>query len=259
MSIIVNRYGLPKREIAHLIFSNESNKADDSLIQRIVMPFHQNGTFFIGERANNPPYIRGEKNEGFLPWAREVTLQDLELLEMSKELSGISLSEGDRVLVADAVANSLTYSDVDGVPIADKIPNQNYIDYVRRSIGLLLFNDVNKEFDSEKEYNSLGRAVVLSVVEKLEKEKLENLMVYAILAGVIGLDIKCSFCAASTFDRKGSIWLGCYDSHDSAVEGVILDLRRRISQFDTLLFDWNKYHSLVLQQLNYVYFHKKQK
>ena len=194
-----------ERSAADLILANEPNPASAASLARLFMPFHQNGTFPVGVRRSMPipPFIRGESGD-FTMWIQSATRFDLVRMLYAQALpSNTTSRDFDRI--AAAVAEAFHYTGSKGL-LSDNIPHQNYIDYIRRAFALYVCQDADVEFNSEASYNEFGVEIGLAIIEahlerQLESEPrlatLRTLMVYSLLAGVIGLDMKCSHCAAS--------------------------------------------------------------
>src|SRR5688500_14910930 len=107
-----------------------------------------------------------------------------------------SLPPATREEIPIIVANALQFTGSQG-PLCDQIPNQNYIDYVRRAVALYLCRDADVAFHTEDAYNEFAADISLAIVEKHLRPQhnlgqslsgLRTLMVYSLLAGVIGLD-----------------------------------------------------------------------
>ncbi|MCY2994701.1 MAG: hypothetical protein NTY19_43590 [Planctomycetota bacterium] len=291
--VAVRMIGELERHVADRIYENEPNPASSASLRRILMPFHENGTFMIGERFNTirdgeqgspasrtadapyglvraippvpethrittmpPPFIRGEKG-GFEYWATLTAIQDLKMMAHERVLPG-GVTYSQFQCTPAVVAAALQYRDGQGLPLHAKIPNQNYIDYFRRAIALFLFGDADHAFDTEREYNDRARHVAISVIEDYLKEKdkttlnsIKTLMVYSLLAGVIGLDMKCSHCAASTIQTDNAVFLNGYAADDECTGSTYEWLTRKASDetlFCPELFAWNKYVELVLRR-----------
>src|SRR5262249_44463748 len=74
-----------------------------------------------------------------------------------------------------------------------------------------------------------------------------SLMIYSILAGAIGLDLKCSHCAASTLSPQNNA--SCDGNSDnSRIEDVWSWLNKSYdpSVIDSGLFEWERYASMIL-------------
>jgi hypothetical protein len=277
--------------VAQLIYENEPNRASAEALSGILMPFHVNGTFVIGERFNTvrssdsptalgasdpapyglarripdltpsggsvaspPPFIRGERG-GFEYWARLTAWQDLQIMAHERALpAGVTPSRLQEAPAA--IAAALQYRGSDGQPLHAKIPNQNYIDYFRRAIGLFLTGDADHAFDTEADYNARARDLALSVIEDYlttsvttSLQSIKTLMTHSLLAGIIGLDMKCSHCAASTIERDNFVFLGRYESDDpGAIHEWLLRKAADKSIFCPELFAWQKYVDLVLRR-----------
>ncbi|MFC1571871.1 hypothetical protein ACFL31_04920 [Candidatus Margulisiibacteriota bacterium] len=284
--------GFVERKAADLIFNNEPDPASAETLSRVLMPFHKNGTFYIGERFNtvdqsvaldegemsvnpfglarkipilkdssnatlkSPPFLRGEK-AGFMPWAREVAFQDLLMMQYERV---IDIEDAELESTAQVVAEALAYVGSDGRPLHDLIPNQNYIDYIRRIIGLYLFQDADKVFHTEREYNDISREVSLAIItdklaiksgQRIQLKDLHSLMVFSIFASVIGLDMKCSHCATSEISRKNTAFFYGYDNSQERNDAVWNWMRKKAADtsiFSDQLFRWNKYADLVLER-----------
>lgn len=284
-----------ERCAADIIYFNEPRPASAESLGKIFMPYHQNGTFMIGERFNTtistktlqdniaaapygfvrdlpnkgfaatsqdynrlacpPPYIRGEK-AGFELWARMTTQQDINIITYEQTLP--KQLYGNPEHTPEVVATALQYTSSQG-RLCDIIPNQNYIDYIRRAIGLYLAHNPDQLFYTEKSYNDVIVMIAMSIILRDLQEKsgsrptegrLKKLMVYSILAGVIGLDMKCSHCATSEINRENGSF--CGGKSDEATTVTIGDwLKTKISNntlFCPELFVWDKYRDLVLSR-----------
>lgn len=252
-----------ERGAADLIIRNEPDPVSSSTLGHLFMPYHQNGTFSIGVRRapTTPPFLRGESGD-LATWLKMVARSDLVRMLFTQALPPDF--ESHRIdHIAAVVSDAFHYCGSAG-RLYDQVPNQNYIDYVRRAIGLYVYHDANFEFDTEGDYNEFVTEVVLSIIQRHQHSQpaapptlpmLRTLMVYSLLAGVIGLDMKCSHCAASvlTADNaaasQGATALGRAD-------GIYQWLLMKATEsrlFCNELFAWEAYQTHVLSRPCTVY------
>jgi len=284
---------------ADLIYRNEPNPASPDARARVFMPFHQNGTFSIGERSNtvvsgiqretallpstpyglvrdiqddetgsnpktsSPLFIRGELAD-FEMWAQRVAFQDFNIIvhegQMPRERE-LRSGLGQEIFrnIPLVVPEALRYTGSDG-RICDLIPNQTYIDYVRRTIGLYLTGNPDRVFYTEKKYNDILRNISLTIVSdrlKLPADRndvtldtLKTLMLFSLLSGVIGLDMKCSHCAASEMTRDNAAFCSTLNPAQK-IDAINEWLTRKVSEepvYCPELFQWDKYVELVLKK-----------
>lgn len=253
-----------ERRAADLILQNEPDPASRTVLQRLFMPYHQNGTFHVGVRrgAILPPYIRGESGD-MAAWVKTVARSDL-----VRMLYGGALPEpfqADQVDRVAAVVSSVFHYSGSVGKVFDHVPNQNYIDYVRRAIGLYVYHDANFEFDSEGDYNEFATEVALGIIQRHQQRQeatstrlssLRTLMVYSLLGGVIGLDLKCSHCAASQLTAENAA-ASQGDTASGRVDAIYQwVLKKTLDQrlFCAELFAWEAYQSRVLSRPCRMYF-----
>jgi hypothetical protein len=240
---------------ADLIISNEPDPVSPAALQRLFMPYHRNGTFAIGARrgATLPPFIRGESGD-FASWARTVTRSDLVRMLYAHALPPhVNSKQFDDI--ASVVTDSLAYRGSNG-HLYDQIPNQNYIDYIRRAIALYLFHNADTEFDTEADYNEfvvdVAFAIITSRLSDLaatpSPSTLRTLMAYSLLAGVVGLDMKCSHCAASvlTTDNAATSHGESPAARANAIFDWLVAKSTDVSLFCPELFAWTEYERSVL-------------
>lgn len=243
---------------ADLILRNEPDLASPALLQELFMPYHQNGTFMLGERlsGNRLPFLQGEV-ENFDTWCRTAVKSDLIRILYARALPG-NLAPHRFDEVASIVTNALQYRGSLGM-LCNSIPNQNYIDYLRRALALYAYRDANVEFDTESEYNEFSSDVVLSIISSHlaplaeaapSPAKLRRLMSYSLLAGVIGLDMKCSHCAASPLTPDNAA--GSQGNAPASRSEEIWQWLQRKEQdpvsYCPELFEWTRYEDLVLNR-----------
>ena len=243
-----------ERAAADLILENEPDPASSAAVAQLVTPYHQNGTFAIGVRRSpsTPPFLRGESG-GFTDWARTVTRTDLVRMLYAHALPP-GISSQPFADIAGVVAAALQFSGSRG-PICDEIPNQNYIDYVRRAVALYLFRDPDVEFNTEEDYTEFVVEAGLRIIGShlpppgdSTPEVLRTLMAVSLLAGAIALDLKCSHCAASVLTSDNAA-----ASHGepaaSRSEAIYQWLTGKLSDqrlFCRELFEWDRYFEQVL-------------
>jgi hypothetical protein len=247
-----------ERRAADLIIQNEPHPASKAALGRLFMPYHQNGTFVIGARRGptGPPFIRGESGD-LVTWIRTAARSDLVRMLYAQALP--SQFESDQIdHVAEVVSDAFHYSGAAG-KLYDQIPNQNYIDYVRRAIGLYVCHDANFEFYTEGAYNEFTADVILGIIQKHLQSQLSSpptlatlrsLMVYSLLAGVIGLDMKCSHCAASLLtadNAAASQGQNGIERTNSIYEWLVNKATDR-TLFCNELFAWDFYQTHVLSR-----------
>lgn len=242
--------------VADLIVENEANPAPRSTLDCLFMPYHQNGTFNIGVRLTKtiPPFLRGESGD-LATWIRTATRSDLVRMLYARVLPPHFRSEQIET-VAAVVSDVFSYRGSTGW-LYDQIPNQNYIDYIRRAIALYVYKDPNVEFDTEAEYNEFATEAALGIIHKLQQSygassadlpRLRQLMVYSILAGIIALDMKCSHCAASslTADNLAASQGDSASGRVDAIYGWLRDKANNPRLFCNELFAWEAYVEKVL-------------
>ena len=232
-------------EIAERIFRNELDPITTAQFAGLFMPYHENGTFCIGERGSDTPFLRDEETKGLEPWLLETIRRDLHTMLNARQLP--NEIDFEQIRSAEmAVTSSFGYKLKNGHRLCDLIPNQNYIDYVRRGIALYLFENENREFDTESTYTQLGREISLGLVgSKLTGATPKTLMTYAILAGILGLELKCSFCAASSFDREIAITI-----EKQSLSDIWSNFLKKasFSTSDETTFAWSEYEARVLKR-----------
>ena len=251
---------------ADRIFQNEPDPVPKSDFENIFMPYHQNGTFMIGERFNTstepfssyskigtkfvgpfshsrkiaispdnidhnsypPAFIRNEV-AGFGAWARTTAYQDLLMMEYEGVLPR-ALSDVEMVQTANAVSKALQYTMSNGKSLYSVIPNQNYIDYFRRTIALYLFHEPDKTFLTETKYDNISKEVSLAIVahyfkrfsydNNVDIKAMKILMIIAILSGSMGLDMKCSHCAASDITMENTVFFDDNQKNEKRITKV---------------------------------------
>jgi hypothetical protein len=294
-----------EEKVASAIFCNEPDPLSESTYHRLFMPYHENGTFMIGERHGAasaseqdgnvssaadgspfshyrhigilspfsprrhlaaPPFTRGEPG-GFEEWARLTAYQDLLMMEYEGQLPD-ALTAAEMLSAANAVADALQYPLTAGRRICDLIPNQNYIDYIRRAIGLVVFRDADRSFFTETAYDETSSRVAFGVIERflepaaravsVDLDALKRLMLISVLSGSMGLDMKCSHCAASSLTLDNTIFFEDADPQRDLVEEVhrwLLSKSSPSTVLDPDLFCWDRYAELVLaKDCNLVFF-----
>jgi hypothetical protein len=246
-----------ERRVADLLVNNEPDPATRPALDQLFMPYHQEGTFMIGARrdAPYPQYIRGEPRD-FATWVRSVVRADLVRMLYAHVLPS-DLSRYQFEAIGTAVLTALQCEGSGGTA-CDAIPNQNYIDYVRRGIGLYLFRDAEHSFDTEDEYNDFAIEVALLIIcrhlpqssGQRSRRELRRLMVFSLLAGVIGLDLKCSHCAASLLTHANAAASGGQPAavRAKAIYQWLVDKENDASVFCPELFAWKAYESMVLSR-----------
>jgi hypothetical protein len=149
-----------ERVAADLIIQNEPDPVSRSTFRHLFMPYHQNGTFSIGVRRApiTPPFLRGESGN-LATWVKTVARSDLVRMLFAQVLP-LNFDSHRIDHIAAVVSDAFHYRASSG-RLYDQIPNQNYIDYVRRVIGLYVYHDANFEFHTEGDYNEFVTEVVL--------------------------------------------------------------------------------------------------
>lgn len=228
------------------------------------MPYHQNGTFMIGERygVKGLPFLLKEPTD-FETWCQTVIKSDLVRMLYARALPArVTPQCFDDI--AMVVANMFRYRGSFGL-LCDNVPNQNYIDYFRRAISLYVNHNPDIEFDTESDYNDFTSDVALSVisahlvsiVEAVPSyATLRKLMIYSLLAGVIGLDMKCSHCAASALrhDNAAALLGGAASARDQDIYHWLQRKEHDAALYCPELFAWDAYKSLVLSRPCVLYF-----
>jgi hypothetical protein len=253
-----------EQKAADLIFQNEPDPIPGSTLQHLFMPYHRNGTFSIGVRrtAPLPPFLRGESGD-LATWVRTVARSDLVRMLYAQALP--PPFQAHRIDDVAAIVSDAFHYCGSGGRLYDQIPNQNYIDYIRRAIGLYVYRDASIEFDTERSYNEFATDVALGLIERQEQSQratqvtvplLRTLMVHSLLAGVIGLDMKCTHCAASLFtsDNAAASQGEAAPGRVDAIYQWLLKKATNARLFCSELFAWDAYQSKVLSRPCVMYF-----
>lgn len=284
-------------KVADIIYNNEPNPASAVDLSAIFAPFHQNGTFMIGERLRksdqcnrldqreitnfagpysksrniptfyptpfkdlaNQQFIRNE-SLNFIDWARNTAYQDLMILKHEKLLDS-SIDEKKIIDLSSVIANTFQFRLTSGQLLCDLIPNQNYIDYFRRAISLCIFHDAERIFHTEKIYDDISNKICFEILDNyLSKDQSQNfdsyeslkyLMLFSIISGSIGLDMKCSHCAASEITLDNTVFFNNNDCITKQSFDIYHWINQKTNNFINLnsdLIAWDKYAEIVLKK-----------
>ena len=235
--------------VADLIYFNEPTPASSDELQSIFMPYWENGTFTLGERSSRARFIRDWDRSELDLWLREVVARDLYTLRQTGNLEGAMVSTKDLEAATRAIVAAFSYPVANDRPLSDLVPNQNYIDYIRRGIGLYFFGDPAREFDTESSYTQPATELALEFVDRffpgLHPEKQ---MRVAIQGGLLGLDTKCQLCAASDFDSALAVSVLDQPDPAEAWEELSNSVDRNTSNEAKNYFQWSSYERHVLNR-----------
>ena len=171
----------------------------DTLLAR---PGFQPDSFTVTDRFSDPGFLS--------PWERD-THQYLRLLvasEVEKATTEGLFILTDPISATDFIVEQLIKLleyQLNGTPVAAQLFNQELPDVVKKVISFCIFDNPNVELHTYKSFNEVGERIVPIILERhlLEKHDIHELLVYSIAAGLIGLDLKGTKAAASSFTNMG--------------------------------------------------------
>jgi ubiquinone/menaquinone biosynthesis C-methylase UbiE len=138
--------------------------------------------------------------------------------------------------------------ELNGIPLAEQIFNQESPDVIQKVLSYCLYGDPNHELHTHRSFNELGLNIVPVLIERhlLNCGDLKELLKYSIASGLIGLDLKGSNAAASSFSTSG-IRLGSILNLDSeSIADLIYNELVRISSKSLVIDHWDMFINEIL-------------
>jgi SAM-dependent methyltransferase/uncharacterized protein with ATP-grasp and redox domains len=159
-------------------------------------------SFTIQERLSNPAFLAicERDSESFL---RSHVEAEITLLQESEQIALADL-DASIDLIAAQVSKLMAYRVHNG-PLAEQVYNQELVDVVRKVIAYCLYGDPNRQVYSFKRINGLAAEIVRVLIERhlADGSDAKELLSFSIASGLIGLDLKGTGAAASSFTHRG--------------------------------------------------------
>ena len=146
-------------------------------------------------------------------------------------------------LVFDNIIKLLDYK-----KSAETIANQEFVDVIRKVVSFTLTGNVFANNNFSSKFNGLAKQIMPYVIEKFKTKKypIKDLLVYSILSGLSGLDLKGSPAAASSYSNTGIPMNSYFDmSSTSAAEEYTKSLQLFYEQCSTDLFDYTEFEDML--------------
>lgn len=125
-----------------------------------------------------------------------------------------------------------------------KITNQEFVDIIRKVAIFTIYGDVTKDIDMSTKFNSLAKNMMPSIIQSIRDANLDlkTLLIYSILSGLIGLDLKGAPAAASSHSNDGIPLKMCYDmSNEERTKYIIDSINDLFSKCTCSLFDYDEF------------------
>jgi len=134
---------------------------------------------------------------------------------------------------------------------AKKIACQEFIDIVRRVVAYTLIGDVNAEIDTAKKFNNLVDTIMPEVLAHFSNSMLtlKELLLFSILSGLSGLDVKGAPAAVSKYSGKGLPMLKYFSMFPhQATQDYIFSLKNLYNECDTSLYDFASFENVLVNK-----------
>lgn len=181
------------------------------------------GLFYLSERGMRPSFLLQESEKfSYEEW---LTIQSHKIIlqfRKSPYLNKLICSYTETDLCTDLI-NILQFKNDAGYCFDQIVTNQVFSDVFYRIIMFLLTGNANYVYHIHKGFNDLGRCVALALLEHCKDLSLEKLLMYSIVTGVVGLNIKESLTSTSPCSLEG-----CFDLNPDFEKNNILDLHQNI-------------------------------
>ncbi|MCL1975846.1 MAG: class I SAM-dependent methyltransferase [Firmicutes bacterium] len=201
-------------------------------------------TFFVSQKL---------KNEEIL-FFRDISFREWVVGMINDIIKNMNLGyDQDKAtdMAYENVLYLLAYNDS-----ADKIANQEFVDVIRRVIAYTLTGDVDKEIHTANMFNALAAKYLPLVINQLREYKLsaKELLLYSIVSGLSGLDLKGAPAAASSYANEG-IKMAEYTGLDSktAAKTYLESLTTLYNKTQISIFDWDDFIQLIIEKKKLVW------
>lgn len=237
-------------DVSNIVNSSEPHVAAQTDYRRIFPPWHRNGTFTIGERQGEAPFIMGE-TLSFEGWVKQAVADEIGRIKRAG-LIPPGVTPEQLSATPDVVLEALAYEGSNG-RLSDLIPNQTYIDYFTRIISLFWTGSPETTFYVDRQYNEIGKELALGIISDKQYQatvSLHTRMIHAVFAGIMGLDLKSSHCAASVIDTTNIIPFLSEPgtSRESRIRNALKNICQKYNfGYLDFLFHWEQYRQKVLK------------
>lgn len=150
-------------------------------------------TFFVNEKRQNKQII----------FFQEITYKEW-VTDIIQDVCRNLFDTNNNKILLERIYNNietlLDYKHSD-----QHITNQEFVDVIRKVVVFTIYGDVKKDIDMSYNFNQLAMEIMPIVVDKIRKKRLntKELLIYSILSGLSGLDLKGAPSASSNYSNEG--------------------------------------------------------
>lgn len=222
--------------IIDCILKTPYEKADTKTIQTIFGEDYSPGLFYLAERRKRPDFLLEESKVEYEEWVRYKVEAELSVLEKSDDFAKCILQNG-KENIKDDLYNMLSFKTKEQRRLDEIISNQEYSDFFRRILMLLLKGDAFSIYHNHDEFNRLGLKIAVGVLEKTVDYTLYERLIQTIVSGLVGVDMKENQINTSPASLSKIIPLGTDETDLQKIDRVFMTLdsfakRKNVLQID---------------------------
>lgn len=194
-------------------------------------------TFFVKQKRNGTRLIYFQ-DLSYKEWVLSI-IQDV-----CRDLpNGVMLNTDLLNCIYENVEKLLSYKN-----IASDIANQEFVDVIRKIISYTLYGDAFVDVDMSNSFNNLAKNIMPFVVDIIKQRNLEidQLLIYSILSGLSGLDLKGAPAASSNYTNIGIPMKDYFNiTPQAAAECFVSALDEKRKKCTLGIFDYNYFWDCI--------------
>lgn len=203
-------------------------------------------TFTVYERiAGNAKYLSDSEQDG-AKWIRSILINKIERIA---EEYGLEFHD-EVVEFCYTQVMKFLYYEINGEPVASLLTNQEFPDTVSKLLAYIITGDPKKELHVHRTFNEIGWKLIPPMIEDLLRRdiSLKDLLCYCIASGLIGLDLKGSFAAASDLATIAIPLRPFWGSDVVNLGNVVLTAMEKIVSGGLAVDHWNDFYGEVIER-----------
>lgn len=201
-------------------------------------------TFFVGQKRNNEKLIFFQ-DLSYESWVSNI------IHDICRDLSvEVPINELHDVIFSN-VEILLNYKNSDMY-----IANQEFVDIIRRVASFTIYGDVRMDVDMSFKFNGLTERIMPFVINIIKSKNLtlDELLMYSIISGLSGLDLKGAPAASSAYSNTGIPMVEYYTLKPiEAAEKFINALDQIRNECDLGIFDYREFIDFLSTKNNLVW------
>lgn len=240
MKVSINGlYNLPKEDYKST-FAKLTGCRNQNYVDLLIEQDNIFDTFTLQEKFDSPPYLSDSLNKD------EIIRKDInDFLSIATKKNYIVCDDlHDIIDFILKEASSFFSAQIENRKISEMIYFIEYPDIINNIIEYCLLGTYEKSLHIYKEFNNLGKELCTDILKKLSKESLslKEYLTISISSGLIGIDLKGTSSAASSFAGIG-VPLMVANETIKQKQLRIYDFLKSKSNY--VIDDWNYFEEVI--------------